>query len=181
MCRSTAATHSCPCGSRATTRAVLPDRPRESARSLRAGRRVRRARRAIGSVVDDDGTEYEITDTLWSHGRNARYRIVEWSPSGMYLLARNHADNPSEPGRWTRIDWVELDGSEYGWGYCYVVYDAASPDEARRAAPADRDHPRTGCNGHPFTRMKPIGPPEGWGRAPGLLSRRNAIPHDGVR
>ena len=59
-----------------------------------------------GRFVDDYGTEYEITDTLWSHGRNARYRIVEWSPSGMYLLARHHADNPSEAGRWTRIDWV---------------------------------------------------------------------------
>lgn len=110
----------------------------------------------LGRFVDDYGVDYEIADSLWQHGRRARYEIVEWSLEGRYLLARNHAENPSDAGLWTRIDWVELTGSDYSWAYCYTVFDAPTVEAARLAEQARVDTPRTGCNGYPFTRMMPV-------------------------
>jgi hypothetical protein len=96
-----------------------------------------------------------VTPDEWVQGDEARYHIAEWNTEGRFLLARNGADNPSDAGLWTRIDWVQLEsGSEYEWAFCYAVYDAESSDEARAAPASLRDAPLDGCNGHPFRRMR---------------------------
>ena len=109
----------------------------------------------LGTFEDDYGIRYTIGPERWTQGA-ARYHIAAWNAAERYAVARNDADNPSDGGRWTRIDWVPLDGGDYAWAYCYAVYDAATRAEAVAAPPSGRDTPRTGCGGHPFSRMKRV-------------------------
>ena len=65
--------------------------------------------------------------------------IVEWHVAEQYLIAQNAPDDPTAPGRWTRIDWVELDGMPpFRWGFCLTEYQAPSRDAARATPPASR-------------------------------------------
>lgn len=113
----------------------------------------------VGEFVDDYGIEYDITASLWIQGMSTRYHIVEWNVEAQYALARNDAENSSESDLWTRIDWVFLEDSDFEWAFCYAVYDADSLDEARTSSPSNRNAPRTGCNGFPFSRMRRVAAP----------------------
>lgn len=114
---------------------------------------------SLGRFVDDYGIGYRVTRDEWRQADEARYGITEWNVEGRYLLARNGADNPSDAGLWTRIDWVELQpGSEFEWAFCYAIYDAESSEAARAAPATGRGSPRDGCNGYPFSRMKRVTP-----------------------
>lgn len=109
----------------------------------------------LGGFVDDYGITYAVSEEQWRQGTGSRYDVVEWNVAGRYFIARNHPDNPGEGGLWTRVDWVQLDSSSgFTWAYCYAVYDATTADRARSAPPSARERPRTGCNGHPFSRMR---------------------------
>ena len=112
----------------------------------------------LGEFEDDYGSRYRISATEWAQGTKARYHIARWYPAGQYAIARNDAANPGDGGLWTRIDWMPLPGmAPWIWGYCYSTYNAPSADSAARVRIADRAHPRTGCNGFPFSRMKRSG------------------------
>lgn len=142
----------------------------------------------LGSFVDDYGITYRVTRDEWLQGDEARYDIAEWNVEGRYLVARNGADNPSEPGLWTRIDWVEFEaGADFEWAFCYAVYDAESVEAARAATATRRESPRDGCNGYPFSRMRRVADRAGevsassrLGRDPvgGEIARARPI-HDG--
>ena len=109
----------------------------------------------LGRFEDDYGSRHEVSDSLWRHGSRASYRIVRWDSAGRFLVAQNDAGNPSDGGRWTRIDWIPLEGmAPYTWAFCMSAYDAPTADSAARVTIADRSTPRTGCNGFPFTRMR---------------------------
>ncbi|MEM0962684.1 MAG: hypothetical protein AAGK21_09135 [Bacteroidota bacterium] len=111
----------------------------------------------LGAFEDDYGSLYEVTPQVWSHRGYARYHIVRWRPGGDggYLVARNDPANPADGGRWTRIDWVRLDGmAPYEWAFCLSVYDAPTAESAESASVARPETPRTGCNGFPFSRMR---------------------------
>ncbi|HTE45598.1 MAG TPA: hypothetical protein VK636_10170, partial [Gemmatimonadaceae bacterium] len=83
------------------------------------------------------------------------YHIVRSVLSGQYLIAHNDSANRGAPGRWTRIDWVKLDGMPpYTWGFCFSAYDARSAATAESVSIARPATPKTGCNGFPYTRMK---------------------------
>jgi hypothetical protein len=111
----------------------------------------------LGTFVDDYDARYSITRERWLHGTHAGYRIVEWNVQGRYLVAHNDAANPTEPGRWSRIDWVELDGTDgWAWGYCYAVYDADTAEAAEQGPDSRRASPRDGCSGFPFSRMRRV-------------------------
>jgi hypothetical protein len=115
----------------------------------------------LGLFEDDYGIQYTITPATWHQHPGTLYRVVRWHPEAQYLLAHNDAANPSDGGRWTRIDWMELPGMpSYTWGFCLSAYDAATLEEAEATAVADRDTPRTGCNGYPFSRMQREDPAE---------------------
>lgn len=111
----------------------------------------------IGSFTDDYSIEYVISEDLFLQKPNIRYHILEWSPSQQYLIARNDSANSYDAGLYSRIDWVKLPNMEpYQWGFCLSAYNAPSADSARAVDIVDRENPKTGCNGYPFSRMKPI-------------------------
>lgn len=108
-----------------------------------------------GTFEDDYGIAYSIMPDRWVQHPNATYVITRWNVEEQYLIAQNGPGNPSDAGLWTRIDWSELEDMEpYEWAFCLSAYDAPSADAAEQTGLADREHPRTGCNGFPFSRMK---------------------------
>lgn len=111
----------------------------------------------LGTFVDDYGSRYTITPALWTHLPNGRYQVRRWDAAGGYLIAQNDSANGHAPGRWTRIDWVELhDMAPWTWAFCLSAYDAPTAAAAESTLVAQRDSPRTGCNGHPFSRMRRV-------------------------
>lgn len=117
------------------------------------------AQSIFGSFEDDYGSRYVVSESEWVHEGYARYLIHEFDVEEQYLIARNHEDNPTGAGLWSRIDWVQLEGMPpYEWAFCLTAFEAASQQEARATPAANRATPRTGCGGHPFSRMKPTMP-----------------------
>jgi len=112
-----------------------------------------------GSFSDDYDIRYRISDSTWEQLPNVTYHILKWDTVRQYIIARNGAANPSEKGLYTRIDYMLFNGmAPYHWGFCLTVYNAVSDAAAEASAAADRDHPRKGCNGYPFSRMKRTDP-----------------------
>jgi hypothetical protein len=110
----------------------------------------------LGRFGDDYGGTHVVSPTTWQQGNSARYSIVAWQPAERYLIAQNDSLNPSAPGRWTRIDWVPLDGMmPWTWAFCFAAYDAPSADSAEATRVARAATPRTGCNGFPYSRLRP--------------------------
>jgi hypothetical protein len=108
-----------------------------------------------GKFTDDYGIRYTVSDTLFHQHPSARYHILEWNASSQYLLVKNDESNPTEKGLYSRIDYMQFKGMEpYTWGFCLTVYNAPDTATARKAAAANRDEPRKGCGGFPFSRMK---------------------------
>ncbi len=109
-----------------------------------------------GTFTDDYGNTYSISDTLFTQQPHGKFEIMEWHTQAQFVVARNAATNTSDPGLWTRIDWMLLPNmSPYTWAFCFTAYRAPTRDAARNTPAADRNNPRTGCNGYPFSRMKP--------------------------
>jgi hypothetical protein len=113
----------------------------------------------VGTFADDYDNRYTISNSEWSQPPYGRYRVVGWHLEDQYLIAQNDSSNTDSPGRWTRIDWMPLSMPPYTWAFCYSAYDAPSADSAAATLVADRTTPRTGCNGHPFSRMRPVAAP----------------------
>lgn len=108
-----------------------------------------------GSFTDDYGIAYTIDDTIFTLGSKAKYHILSWNEKQQYLLTRNDQNNPAEQGLFTRIDYMQFSGMEpYTWGFCLTIYNAADTAAALAAPAADRNLPKKGCNGFPFSRMK---------------------------
>lgn len=109
----------------------------------------------LGAFEDDYQSPHAITADSWTQDRYATYHVVRWSVEGQFLVARNDAGNREDAGKWTRIDWMRLEGmAPYEWAYCISTWNAATQEEAAASTVARRETPRTGCGGHPFTRMK---------------------------
>ncbi len=110
----------------------------------------------MGEFQDDYENHFTVSETEWVLHQSARYLVEEWHVDAGFVVLQNHLSNPGEPGLWTRIDWMQLaDMAPWQWAFCMTVYDAPSPAAAAAVETADREHPRTGCNGFPFSRMKP--------------------------
>lgn len=110
----------------------------------------------IGEFTDDYANSFRISEALFEQLPRARFHIVEWHAAERFFIAHNDASNPGDAGLWTRIDWMPLDGMPpFTWGFCMTAYRAATQDAARATPEPNRVTPRTGCNGHPFSRMKP--------------------------
>jgi hypothetical protein len=110
-----------------------------------------------GKFTDDYGIKYTITDSLWTQHPRTKFHVIKWNIKEQYLIARNDLTNPGEGGLYTRIDFMQFNKMEpWLWGYCLSVYNASSDKDAEEKGHTDRDHPKTGCNGFPFSRMKRI-------------------------
>ena len=111
----------------------------------------------FGSFQDDYNINYQITKELWFQKPNARFHIVKWNLKEKHLIAQNDSENPSEPNLYTRFDWIKFeDMPEYEWGFCMSTYNSESIEAAAEIPPPDRVNPKDGCNGFPFSRMKPL-------------------------
>ncbi|GAB5520999.1 MAG: hypothetical protein RhofKO_32500 [Rhodothermales bacterium] len=110
----------------------------------------------LGTFMDDYGEVHVVTPEQWHHQPSLRYHIEQWSSKGLYLVARNDSGNGSAGGLFTRIDWMPLDMPPYTWAFCLSAYDAPTFEVALRTEVADRSQPREGCNGFPFTRLRPV-------------------------
>jgi len=110
----------------------------------------------LGEFEDDYGNRFSVSTDEWALHGSARYLVEHWDAAAQFVILQNHESNPGEAGMWTRIDWVDLPGmAPWGWAFCMSVYDAPSAEAAEAVTTADRAAPRTGCNGFPFSRMKP--------------------------
>ncbi|MEX0723543.1 MAG: hypothetical protein WD053_06690 [Gracilimonas sp.] len=109
----------------------------------------------LGEFRDDYEIEYKVSNDLWFQKPNAKFHIEEWNVEEQYLIARNDSLNPSEQGLYTRFDWMEFENLlPYEWGFCMTTYGAETIREAKNIMPPDRENPREGCNGFPFSRMR---------------------------
>jgi hypothetical protein len=109
----------------------------------------------LGNFIDDYGGRHSITPTEWEQGDDDRYRIVRWNAAGRYLIAENNSSGPTSLGRWTRIDWMQLDGKPpYTWAFCFSAYEAPTAAVAESSMVAKSATSKTECNGYPFIRMR---------------------------
>ncbi|RYF18592.1 MAG: hypothetical protein EOO42_15120 [Flavobacteriales bacterium] len=112
---------------------------------------------ALGTFTDDYGISYTINDTLWVQNPKTKYQIIKWNPEKQYLVAKNDASNKTDGNKYTRIDYMTFTGmAPYLWGFCLTAYDAETDLIAEQTAAADRQNPKKGCNGYPFSRMKKV-------------------------
>jgi len=110
-----------------------------------------------GNFADDYGIRYTINDTVFIQHPRTKYHIIKWDTKGQYIVARNDNQNPGEKGLYTRIDYMQFSNMDpWKWGFCLSVYDAPTDVVAETTAKADRQNPKKGCNGFPFSRMKRI-------------------------
>lgn len=108
-----------------------------------------------GDFEDDYAIRYTISDSVWQQLPGGRYVIIRHHVKEQYLVARNDWTKGSGAGLYTRIDYMKFDNMPpWEWGYCLTVYDAPNDKAAETAAGADRENPKKGCNGFPFSRMK---------------------------
>lgn len=109
----------------------------------------------IGDFMDDYKINYTINDTLWIQHPNTKYHIIKWNIAAQYVVAKNDQDNKSDANKYTRIDYMTFTGMEpFLWGFCLTNYNAETDKAAEETAAADRQNPKKGCNGYPFSRMK---------------------------
>ncbi|MFD0941394.1 hypothetical protein [Pedobacter boryungensis] len=112
---------------------------------------------ALGNFIDDYGITYSINDTLWVQNPTSKYHILKWNLEKQYLVAKNDVANKTDGNKYTRIDYMTFTGMEpWKWGFCLTVYDAPTDSIAEQTAYVDRQNPKKGCNGYPFSRMKKI-------------------------
>ena len=82
--------------------------------------------------------------------------LDDYNIDDQYFIARNDSLNSYDPNLYSRIDWMKFEGMlPFEWGFCLTAYSATTPDSAEIVAVPDRNNPKTGCNGYPFSRMKP--------------------------
>lgn len=111
----------------------------------------------LGNFMDDYGIRYTVTDSLWTQHPSSKYHILKWNVKEQYIIARNDDKNPGDKGLYTRIDYMPFANMEpFLWGFCLSAFNAKTDSLAEATGPADRDNPKKGCNGFPFSRMKRI-------------------------
>ena len=109
----------------------------------------------LGNFVDDYNIHYNISNSLWMQYPDTKYHILKWNVIDQYIIARNDTGNSGDGGLYTRIDYMPFENMKpYLWGFCFTVYNAKSDREAEATASADRQNPKKGCGGFPFSRMK---------------------------
>lgn len=109
----------------------------------------------LGNFKDDYDENYTISESLWIHGPYAKYHLLKYDSKGNYFIAKNDDKNSSDAGMYSRIDITYFSNMEpWKWGFCLTAYKAKTFQEAEATAAADRNNPKKGCGGFPFSRMK---------------------------
>lgn len=111
----------------------------------------------LGSFEDDYGVSYSISDSLFVMEDHTRIHILEWNLKEQFFVGKNDSQNIYDPLFYSRIDWMEFeDMDDFKWGFCMSAYNEISLDSAKAVNSANRNTPRTGCGGYPFSRMKRV-------------------------
>ena len=111
----------------------------------------------IGNFEDDYGISYSISDSLFEMEDHTKIHILEWNIEEQFFAGQNDSTNIYDPFLYSRIDWIEFEDMEnFKWGFCMSAYNEVSLDSAKITKTVNRAVPRTGCNGHPFSRMKRV-------------------------
>lgn len=111
----------------------------------------------IGQFEDDYELRYTITDSLFKMEERTKIHITEWNFEEQYFIGQNDSLNQYDPLLYSRIDWTTFENMQpFEWGFCMSAYNAISIDSAVAVSTTNREVPKTGCNGHPFSRMKRI-------------------------
>jgi hypothetical protein len=81
---------------------------------------------------------------------SSNYHVSWYSNSDRTVVAENDAGNFSNPGAWSRLDWV-WDGTDHIW-VCHTT-EAASSEQAamNTSAPSETNPGSSGCNGGSWT------------------------------
>jgi hypothetical protein len=109
-----------------------------------------------GEYTDDYDIKHSITETTWQQDTLNTFHLLKWNYEDLYIIAKNDSANPSQKGLFSRIDITSLrDQEPYEWGFCLSTFDAASIEGAEKSAAADGENLKEGCNGYPFSKMKP--------------------------
>ena len=105
-----------------------------------------------GEFTDDYGIKYAISSSEWIQYPDFKLSISLIDTIEMCVIGFNPADTT-----YTKIDYMPFtDQGDFKWGFCYSAYDKKNIQGALKSESANRDTPKTGCNGFPFSRMKPI-------------------------
>jgi len=111
----------------------------------------------IGTFEDDYEIKYQITDSTFRMNEQTIIHIKEWNLQESYFVGQNDSLNIYDPLLYSRIDWIKLEKMlPYSWAFCMSYYNSISLDSTKVDPIVDRTQPKSGCNGHPFSRMKPI-------------------------
>ncbi len=108
-----------------------------------------------GAWDDNYGGAHTIEDAVWSQtypdSDPLLFNISLFSNSLGYIIAQNDAANTFSPGRWSRFDWIESEGTVW---YCQILFDGTTEEDAIAATAADATDPSTaGCGGAPWTQL----------------------------
>lgn len=108
-----------------------------------------------GNFIDDYGITYTVTDSLFIQAPGIRYHIIRWDTAQQFFIAYQVPKKTPDSLVYTRIDYMRFTGMQpWLWGYCFTTYTAKNEEEALNQPAADRQNPKKGCNGYPFSRMK---------------------------
>ena len=109
----------------------------------------------VGNFTDDYAIRYTITDSVWIQHPATKYYLLAYDSAGNYLIVKNAASNSTGAGLYTRIDIMPFEKMEpYRWGFCLTTYNEKTYAAALAKQAADRNNPKNGCGGFPFSRMK---------------------------
>ncbi len=111
-----------------------------------------------GEFTDDYGSRHVIGPGEWRQDAYTRTQIVRWNAASRYLIGRSIPEDSTQTAGWVRIDWIPLDSPPYTWAYCIIAYDKPDAASAEAVTTAKPETPRTGCNGYPYTRLRPATP-----------------------
>jgi len=103
-----------------------------------------------GDFTDDYDIHYSISDSLWIQHPAFEMKITKIDTTVMYILGYDTNDST-----YTRIDYMPFKNmGDYTWGFCYTAYEQEDEEALLDMESANRDTPKTGCGGFPFSRMK---------------------------
>ena len=106
----------------------------------------------LGNFIDDYGINYSISSSTWIQHPDFKLNILKMNSIEMFVLGYNPIDST-----YTKIDFMQFQNQlPYTWGFCYTAYDKKDQYDAISENSANRNMPKTGCNGFPFSRMKPV-------------------------
>ena len=104
-----------------------------------------------GTWDDSWGGQHEIDSARWLSDGSS-FEISVYDNALSYAIAQNGAENPYNPGLWSRFDWGTSGGDVF---YCQTAYDAESEAAALATPAAALSDLDGGCGGFSWTELRP--------------------------